>query len=79
MLLSNKGNPIGYGIGWEVIDDAEHPYVEHPGSGYGSQALMRLYPNEGFAIVIMSNFEGYDHEGVVDAAANVVLSMLAGQ
>jgi len=76
MLLSNTGTPLGFGIGWIVSDQTPHPYVEHPGSGYGSQALMRLYPNEGFGVVIMSNFEGYDYEGVVDAAANVVLSML---
>jgi len=79
MGLSSKGTPLGFGLGWEVIDDAEHSYVQHPGGGYGIQDLMRLYPNEGFAIVIMSNLQGYDHEGVVDAAANVVLSMLEGQ
>ncbi len=79
MQLSTKGTPLGFGLGWEVIDDAEHPYVQHPGGGYGIQALMRLYPNEGFAIVIMSNHQGYDYEGVVDAAANVIFSMLAGQ
>jgi len=79
MQLSTKGTPLGFGLGWEVFDDAEHPYVQHPGGGYGIQALMRLYPNEGFAIVIMSNLQGYDHEGVVDAAANVVFSMLEGR
>jgi len=61
ILLSNTGTPLGFGIGWIVSDETPHPYVEHPGSGYGSQALMRLYPNEGFAVVIMSNFEGYDY------------------
>jgi pimeloyl-ACP methyl ester carboxylesterase len=76
MGLSNKGTPLGFGLGWEVIDDVEHPYVEHAGGGYGIQDLMRLYPNEGFAIVIMSNLQGYDHEQVVDAAANVIFSML---
>jgi len=79
MGLSSKGTPLGFGLAWEVIDDAEHPYVQHPGGGYGIQALMRLYPNEGFAIVIMSNLQGYDYEGVVDAAANVVFSMLEGR
>jgi len=79
MELSNTGAPLGFGLGWEVIDDAEHPYVEHAGGGYGIQDLMRLYPNERLAIVIMSNLQGYDHEGAVDAAANVIFSMLEGQ
>ncbi len=76
MQLSTKGTPLGFGLGWEVIDDAEHPYVEHAGGGYGIQDLMRLYPNERLAIVIMSNLQGYNHEGAVDAAANVIFSML---
>jgi CubicO group peptidase (beta-lactamase class C family) len=79
MQLSNKGTPLGFGLGWEVFDQAQHPFVQHPGGGYGIQALMRVYPNEGFAIVIMSNHQGYDYEGVADAAANVVFSMLEGQ
>ena len=79
MGLSSKGTPLGFGLGWFVMDDPEHPYVEHAGDGYGIQDLMRLYPNEGFAMVIMSNFQGYDHEGAVDAAANVVFSMLEGR
>jgi len=33
----------------------------------------------GFAIVFMSNAGGHDYLRVVDAAANVVFSMLAGQ
>ncbi len=41
-----------------------------------SWQVCKLYPNEGFAIAIMSNLQGYDHVQVVDAAANVVFSML---
>ena len=44
-----------------------------------SWQVCKLYPNEGLAIAIMSNLQGYDHVQVVDAAANVVFSKLAGQ
>jgi len=44
-----------------------------------SWQVCKLYPNEGFAIVLINNFQGYDYEQVVDAAANVVFSMLTGQ
>ena len=44
-----------------------------------SWQLCKLYPNEGFAIVLMSNADRYDYLRVVDAAANIVFSMLAGQ
>jgi len=74
--LSTQGEPLHFTLGWFVIDDAEHPYVEHAGGGSGVRDLMRLYPNEGLAIVLMSNAGGYDEVTVVDAAANVVFSML---
>jgi len=77
MQLSTAGAPLGYGLGWEIYDAGDHFHIDHPGGGAGLQTLLRLYPNEGFAIVLMSNATGYDHEGVVDAAANVVFSMLS--
>jgi CubicO group peptidase (beta-lactamase class C family) len=79
MQISTKGTPLGFGLGWEVFDQTEHPHAQHPGGGVGIQTLMRLYPNEGLAITIMSNLQGYDHVQVVDAAANVLFSMMAGQ
>jgi CubicO group peptidase (beta-lactamase class C family) len=77
--FSTKGEPLNFTMGWFVVDDPEHPYVEHAGGGVGIRDLMRLYPNEGVAIVLMSNASGYDELAVVDAAANVVFSMMAGQ
>ena len=77
--LSTKGDPLHFTLGWFVIDDPEHPYVEHAGGGVGVRDLMRIYPNEGLAIVLMSNASGYDELAVVEAAANVVFSMLAGR
>ena len=77
MQLSPAGASLGYGLGWEIFENGDHPYVEHAGSGEGIQALTRVYPNEGFALVLMSNAAGYDHVGVLDAAANVIFSMLA--
>ncbi len=73
--LSTKGDPLQFTLGWFVTDDSEHPYVEHAGGGVGIRDLMRLYPKEGLAIVLMSNAGGYDELTVVDAAANVVFSM----
>jgi len=77
--LSSKGDPLQFALGWFVIDDPEHPYVEHAGGGVGIRDLMRLYPEEGLAIVLMSNAGGYDELTVVDAAANVIFSMLEGR
>ena len=76
MQLSTNGDPLGYGLGWHVVEEGEHPYIEHDGGGVGFQAKIRLYLNEEFAIAIMSNGMGFDRNEVVDAAANVVFSML---
>ena len=78
MQLSTAGDPLGHGLGWEIVADAEQLTIQHSGSGAGAQALMRLYPKEGVAVVLMSNAVGYAEEEVVDAAANVVFSLLGG-
>ena len=75
--LSNNGDPLEFTLGWRIGEDAEHSYVEHAGGGQGIKDLMRLYPNEGIAIILMSNAAGWDDVAVVEAAANVVFSMMA--
>jgi hypothetical protein len=75
MQLTTTGGPLGYGLAWRVFDEAKHPFVEHDGGGTGLWAKMRLYPEAGLAIVLMSNASGWDRDKVADAAANVVFSM----
>ena len=79
MQYSTQGDPFGWGLGWIVADEGEHPYVEHDGGGVGLWDKVRLYPEEGLAIVLMSNASGWDRVRVADAAASVVFSMPAGQ
>jgi CubicO group peptidase (beta-lactamase class C family) len=76
MQLTTSGGPLGYGLAWRVFDEAEHPFVEHDGGGTGLWAKMRLYPQEGLVILLMSNASGWDRDTVADAAANVVFSLL---
>jgi CubicO group peptidase (beta-lactamase class C family) len=76
MQFSSARDPLGWGLGWVVVDKGEHPYVEHQGGGVGVWDQMRLYPDDGVAIVLMSNASGFDRDRVVDAAANVVFAML---
>jgi CubicO group peptidase (beta-lactamase class C family) len=77
MQKSTAGDPLGYGAAWRVFDDAEHPFVEHDGGGEGLWAKMRIYPQEGLAIVLMSNQSGWNRDQVADAAANVVFTMIS--
>jgi hypothetical protein len=75
MQYSTSGDPLGFGVSWFVHDEAEHPYIEHDGGGTGLWAKMRLYPQQGLAIVLMSNASGWDRNKVADAAANVVFTL----
>jgi len=81
MQLSANGDPLGFGLGWFIEEGGEYPYVQHGGSGWLLGAtMMRLYPDDRLGIVIMGNTgPDYDRGYIVDAAANVVFTMLAGQ
>jgi len=76
MQFATTGDPLGYGAAWRIFDEAEHPFVEHDGGGWGLWAKMRLYPAEGLAIILMSNESGWNRDKVADAAANVVFTMM---
>ena len=76
MQFATTGDPLGYGVAWRIFEEAEHPFVEHDGGGTGLWAKMRLYPQEGLAIVLMSNESGWNRDKVADAAANVVFAMM---
>lgn len=78
MQLSTSGDPLGFGLGWLIEDSGEHRYVEHGGSGWFLGAtMMRLYPDDGLGIVIMGNTgPDYDRKDIIDAAANVIFTML---
>jgi CubicO group peptidase (beta-lactamase class C family) len=76
MQFATTGDPLGYGAAWRIFEEGEHPFVEHDGGGTGLWAKMRLYPQEGLAIVLMSNESGWNRDKVADAAANVVFTMM---
>ncbi|MCL4861401.1 MAG: beta-lactamase family protein [Caldilineaceae bacterium] len=76
MQFTTTGDPLGYGVAWRIFEEGEHPFVEHDGGGAGLWAKMRLYPQEGLAIVLMSNESGWNRDKVADAAANVVSTMM---
>ena len=81
MQLSANGEPLGFGLGWFIEEEGQHRYLEHGGSGWFLGAtMMRLYPDDGLGIIIMSNTgPDYDREDITDVAANVIFTMLAEQ
>ena len=66
-VIEHPGKPFDHGLGWFRRPTAgSGDWVEHFGSGVGFWNVMRLYPNRGIGVVIMSNTtKMYDFEPLV--------------
>lgn len=61
--ITTPGRPYDHGLGWfrPRQDRQGGPrFVEHLGGGLGVYNTMRVYPDLGLAVVLMSNTPGYD-------------------
>ena len=62
--IDQPGKPFDHGTGWfrRPTTDPDR-WVEHFGTGAGFWNVMRLYPDRGLGIVVMTNSTaGYDFE-----------------
>jgi CubicO group peptidase (beta-lactamase class C family) len=50
---------IGYGIGWEVTEEAEYSIVSHDGGMGGVATQLVLVPSENLAVVVLCNARQY--------------------
>jgi CubicO group peptidase (beta-lactamase class C family) len=64
--IDHRGKPFDHGTGWfRRTHDLPGTWVEHFGAGAGFWNVMRLYPERGIGIVVMSNSStSYDFEPV---------------
>jgi CubicO group peptidase (beta-lactamase class C family) len=65
--INVKGTAFEHSAGWfrKPARGQEGPYVEHFGTGLGFWNIMRLYPERGIGVVIMSNSTtGYDYRAL---------------
>ena len=62
--IDQPGKRFHHGIGWfRRPANAPGHWVEHLGTGAGFWNVMRLYPDHGLGVVVMSNSTaGYDVE-----------------
>lgn len=60
-------SPASYGLGWFIDGYRGHLRVSHGGNIDGFSALLTLYPNDGVAVVALSNANG---TGLPDIATN---------
>ncbi|EWT01548.1 beta-lactamase [Intrasporangium oryzae NRRL B-24470] len=62
--LNRKGKPFDHGVGWfRRPTRGRGDWVEHLGTGAGFWNIMRLYPDRGLGVVVMTNStSGFDVE-----------------
>lgn len=62
--IDHLGKPFAHGIGWfRRPSTSPETWVEHFGTGVGFWNLLRLYPDRGLGVAIMTNSTtGYDFE-----------------
>ena len=67
IALLTETPPIdGRGLGWAVGEANGQRYLEHKGGGPGFATTMRIYPDTGLGIAILSNGTELDRTGLAD-------------
>jgi CubicO group peptidase (beta-lactamase class C family) len=74
--IDRPGKPFDHGIGWfRRPTKASGQWVEHFGTGAGFWNVMRLYPDRGLGVVVMTNSTaGYDFEPLFALLADAAWS-----
>ncbi len=73
--ITTLGKPYDHGLGWfRPCQDrqAQPRFVEHLGGGLGVYNTMRVYPDHGLGVVIMSNTPGYDRDALLAAIVDAM-------
>jgi len=65
-----------WGLGWELFDDLGTPVVGHDGNTIGQASFLRVLPERGVAVVLLTN--GGDPYGLCRDVVGHVLAELAG-
>jgi CubicO group peptidase (beta-lactamase class C family) len=73
-LNDGKPNPAGYGFAWEIGDQSGHKRIEHGGAWQGFTCNISRYPDNGVAVVVLTNLDaGHADPGVI---AHVVAGLV---
>jgi hypothetical protein len=70
-LLTETAPVDGHGLGWFIDKTDSARYLEHAGGGPGFATIMRLYPEMGLGIAILSNSTDLDRDELVDLFAQL--------
>jgi len=66
---------VRFGIGWYHLRNDGHFFLQHQGVGPGFRTIMRIYPKEGLAFVVLTDQTGTD----IDHWGDVVFDNFSGK
>ena len=64
------------GMGWSVIEIAEHPVVHAYGGERGYQALLMLAPEDNIGVIVMGNRDAGEDFYTLDTATDIMGMLL---
>ena len=70
-LLTETPPIDSHGFGWSIGESKDELYLEHAGGGPGFATVMRLYPEKGIGLAILSNGTDLDRDGLMDLLASM--------
>lgn len=70
------GMGAAWGLGWEIDRDGENPLFGHDGNTVGQSSFLRIAPDAGVAVVLLTN--GGDGAGLFHDVADALLRDLTG-
>jgi CubicO group peptidase (beta-lactamase class C family) len=73
MQMPTDDSPLGFGLSRWIGKDDFGDYVYHTGDGAGSEGTMRIYPDLGLGVVVMSNVRGYPQDRFVEGLVSAWL------
>ncbi|HLO14561.1 MAG TPA: serine hydrolase domain-containing protein [Anaerolineales bacterium] len=70
-MLTETAPIDGHGLGWFIGESNGIRYLEHAGGGPGFATTMRLYPDKGLGITILTNGTDLDRTGLADLLVHI--------
>ena len=74
-LTTSTGEETGYGIGWSIEADTEgRRLIRHSGGSVGGITELRIYPDQGFVVAIITNTSPADLKPLANDLVSVFLN-----
>jgi CubicO group peptidase (beta-lactamase class C family) len=71
------GTFVPYGLGWEIRQNSGHAWILHSGSRPGAEAIVSRFPDDGLAVILLTNLDHANALGMARGIAGLYQPALA--